>query len=82
MLATSPKKAPAAHAKKRERESITPAVVPSTATEGAPRKKRRKDGAHEQWAWTALAESSVSALAPLFTPDARCVLLQVTLNFI
>ena len=71
MLATSPKKAPVAHPKKRERETVAPAAVPAAMTEGTPRKKRRRDGAHEQWAWTALAESSISALAPLFTPDAR-----------
>jgi NET1-associated nuclear protein 1 (U3 small nucleolar RNA-associated protein 17) len=78
MLATSPKKTSAA-GKKREREP-EPVAVP-TAAEGVPKKKRRKDGGkkrrddggEQRWAWTALAESSVSALAPLFTPDSRCV---------
>ncbi|KDN42709.1 hypothetical protein RSAG8_06666, partial [Rhizoctonia solani AG-8 WAC10335] len=54
-------------------------VTATAATEGAPRKKRRKEAAakrvdksgDEAWEWTALAESSVSSLPPLFTPDSR-----------
>ncbi|KAH7334387.1 quinon protein alcohol dehydrogenase-like superfamily [Rhizoctonia solani] len=85
MLSASPKKSAEKHKKKRDRDNavmngVTEATaVTATATEGAPRKKRRKEaaakrvdkGGDEVWKWTALAESSVSSLPPLFTPDSR-----------
>ncbi|CEL53876.1 WD repeat-containing protein 75 OS=Xenopus laevis GN=wdr75 PE=2 SV=1 [Rhizoctonia solani AG-1 IB] len=56
--------------------TATTAATAATVVEGAPRKKRRKDTAakrldarDEPWKWTNLAESSVSALPPLFTSD-------------
>ncbi|KAF8745169.1 WD40 repeat-like protein, partial [Rhizoctonia solani] len=86
MLSTSPKKS-AEHKKKRDRdnattngvtEETTVTVTATTVAEGAPRKKRRKeavakrqDGKDKVWKWANLAESSISALPPLFTPDSR-----------
>ncbi|QRV83282.1 WD repeat-containing protein [Ceratobasidium sp. AG-Ba] len=65
MLATSPKRS-SATAKKRE--------APNGVD--APQKKRRKDktthiAPERHWAWASIAESSISSLAPLFTPDSR-----------
>ncbi|QRW24650.1 3-ketoacyl-CoA-thiolase, peroxisomal protein [Rhizoctonia solani] len=86
MLSTSPKKS-AEHKKKRDRdnattngvtEETTVTVTATTVAEGAPRKKRRKeavakrqDAKDKVWKWANLAESSISALPPLFTPDSR-----------
>ncbi|EUC63965.1 3-ketoacyl-CoA thiolase [Rhizoctonia solani AG-3 Rhs1AP] len=82
MQSASSKKSAEKHKKKRERDNIpmngvAEAIV--TPTEGAPRKKRRKEaavkmvgkGEGEAWKWTALAESSISSLPPLFTSDSR-----------
>ncbi|KAG9128016.1 hypothetical protein FRC07_006130 [Ceratobasidium sp. 392] len=72
MLSTSPKRSSTA-GKKRE--------APNGAASN-PQKKRRKDkerdngqkvpvDSEQHWTWMSLAESSISALAPLFTPDSR-----------
>ncbi|CUA69648.1 WD repeat-containing protein 75 [Xenopus laevis] [Rhizoctonia solani] len=86
MQSASPKKSAEKHKKKRDRDNVpvngvtdTTAVTATAATEGAPRKKRRKEGAakkvakgdEDTWKWIALAESSISSLPPLFTPDSR-----------
>ncbi|KAG8762610.1 hypothetical protein FRC11_008508 [Ceratobasidium sp. 423] len=86
MPSAPPKKSAEKHKKKRDRDNAAvngvtepTAITATAATEGAPRKKRRKEAAakrHEKngdeaWKWTALAESSVSSLPPLFTPDSR-----------
>ncbi|CAE6472908.1 unnamed protein product [Rhizoctonia solani] len=86
MPSASPKKSEEKHKKKRDRDNAaangvteTTVVTATAAAEGAPRKKRRKEAAtkrqekdgDETWKWTALAESSVSSLPPLFTPDSR-----------
>ncbi|KAJ1301607.1 hypothetical protein OPQ81_008855 [Rhizoctonia solani] len=86
MLSASPKKSAEKHRKKRDRDNAATngvteatAVTATATTEGAPRKKRRKEAAikrvekdgEEAWKWTALAESSISSLPPLFTPDSR-----------
>lgn len=87
MLSTSPKKSAGTHMKKRDRDRVDATTVvaePMNAGEPAaddvPRKKRRKEGVAKQqehgqkpWTWTAFAESSISALPPLFTPDSRLV---------
>ncbi|CAE7232872.1 unnamed protein product [Rhizoctonia solani] len=83
MQSASPKKSAEKHKKKRDRDNaavngVTETTTVAATTEGAPRKKRRKETASKklakgeaEWKWVALAESSVSSLPPLFTPDSR-----------